>query len=221
MSGKVKALPYQKPLEGRDLWVADDVLPNALEVRARCLARKDWTLGYPYRDEGWPGMRTLPALYPEELVRIESWAKKQLGVKELWQNAAAAGTLLNHNCVQVVGEDEAEARPHTDSRSSCRFAAVLYLSPNVPPQCGTSFYRQRLPNGSLGGNRVPPPHNTLADALGQRFLPPGSFVEDARVDYRFNRLVLYRADLIHSATRYFGRKPEERRMAAVFFWHGK
>ena len=109
----------------------------------------------------------------------------------------------------------------TDSRSSCRFAAVLYLSPNVPPQCGTSFYRQRLPNGSLGGNRVPPPHNTLADALGQRFLPPGSFVEDARVDYRFNRLVLYRADLIHSATRYFGRKPEERRMAAVFFWHGK
>ena len=217
----MKALPYQKPREGRDLWVADNVLPNAMEVRERCLARKNWTLGYPYRDEGWPGMRSLPALYPEELVRVEAWAKKMLGVKQLWQNASAAGTQLNHNCVQLVGETEAEARPHTDSRSNCRFAAVLYLSPNAPPGCGTSFYRQRLPNGRLGGNLVPPPHDNLAEALGQRFLPPGSFVEDARIDYRFNRLLLYRADLIHSATRYFGRQPEERRMAAVFFWHAE
>jgi len=220
-SASVKALPYHKPLEGRDLWVADNALPNAVEVRERCLARKNWTLGYPYRDEGWPGMRSLPALYPEELIRIEAWAKKQLGVKRLWQNPAAEGTRLNHNCVQVVGETEAEARPHTDSRSNCRFAAVLYLSPNVPAGCGTSFYRQRLPNGTLGGNMVPPPHDNLQAALGARFLPPGSFVEDTRIDYRFNRIVLYRADLIHSATRYYGSHPQERRMAAVFFWHAQ
>ena len=96
-----------------------------------------------------------------------------------------------------------EARPHTDSRKSCRFGAVLYLSPNVPPKCGTSFFRQRMPNGSLGVNMVPSPHDNLQAAEGARFLPPGSFVEDKRVDYRFNRLVLYRADLIHSATRYY------------------
>jgi len=206
---------------GRDVWVADDFLPNALEIRQRCLERQDWTLGYPYRDEGWPGMRAQRALLPDELERVESWARQMTGMKRLWQDPPKPGGLVNHNCVQVVGGDEAEARPHTDSRSNCRFAAVLYLTPRLPLDCGTSFFRQRLPNGSLGGNHVPPPHDTLAHALGQRFLPPGSFVEDARIDYRFNRLLLYRADLIHSATNYFGQRPEERRMAAVFFWHGK
>jgi hypothetical protein len=206
---------------GRDVWVADDFLPNALELRQRCLERKDWTLGFPYRDEGWPGMRAQPALLPDELERVESWALQMTGMKRLWQDPVKPGGLVNHNCVQVVGGDEAEARPHTDSRSNCRFAAVLYLTPRLPADCGTSFFRQRLPNGSLGGNLVPPPHDTLAHALGQRFLPPGSFVEDARIDYRFNRLLLYRSDLIHSATKYFGHHPAERRMAAVFFWHGK
>jgi hypothetical protein len=206
---------------GRDVWIADDFLPNALEIRQRCLERKDWALGYPYRDEGWPGMRTQPALLPDELERVESWALQMTGMKRLWQDPVRPDGLVNHNCVQVVGGDEGEARPHTDSRSNCRFAAVLYLTPRLPPDCGTSFFRQRFPNGNLGGNLVPSPHETLAHALGQRFLPPGSFVEDARIDYRFNRLLLYRSDLIHSATKYFGRRPEERRMAAVFFWHGK
>jgi hypothetical protein len=217
----LKGLPYKKPTLGRDYWLADDFLPDALEVRKRCLERKDWTLGFPYRDEGWPGMRALPALLPDELALVDAWVKEKTGVKRLWQNPDRPGTLVNHNCVQVVGGNEAEARPHTDSRSNCRFAGVLYLTPQLPADCGTSFFRQRLPNGTLGGNQVPPPHDTLAHALGQRFLPPGSFIEDVRIDYRFNRLVIYRADLIHSATRYFGRRPEERRMAAVFFWHGQ
>ena len=41
-------LPYRKPIEGRDYWLVDDVLPNADEVRARCLAKTDWSEGYPY-----------------------------------------------------------------------------------------------------------------------------------------------------------------------------
>ena len=34
----------------------------------------------------------------------------------------------------------------------------------------------------------------------------------------FNQFLLYRADLVHSATRYFGTEPHTRRMTAVFFW---
>ncbi|MFX8778324.1 DUF6445 family protein, partial [Acinetobacter baumannii] len=78
------------------------------------------------------------------------------------------------------------------------YAAVLYLSPNVPPECGTSFFRVRLPGGQPGGNMVPPPHANLVEALGTRFVPPDFFVEDTRIDYRFNRLLVYRANLIHS-----------------------
>ena len=75
-----------------------------------------------------------------------------------------------------------------------------------------------LPDGRLGGNQVPAPHANLVDALGTRFVPPDMFVEDVRVDYKHNRLLVYRADLIHSASGYHGRALAEKRMTAVFFW---
>ena len=102
---RMPTLPYRKPVEGRDLWIFDNVLPNAKEVRERCLAKTDWTYGFPYRDEGWPGMRAIPALLPEELEPIEAWVKQQTGCKRLWQNPTAPGLTLNHNCVQLVGAD--------------------------------------------------------------------------------------------------------------------
>lgn len=95
---------------------------------------------------------------------------------------------------------------------------MLYLNPKVPKGCGTSFYRQSLPGGWLGGNQVIAPHNNLVDARGTRFVAPDSFTEDIRVPYRANRLLLYAANMIHSATGYWGRTLEEKRMTAVFFW---
>jgi hypothetical protein len=63
---RMRPLPYRKPAEGRDYWVVDDVLPNAAEVRTRCLARTDWEFGYPYTGEVWPGMRSSPVTFPPE-----------------------------------------------------------------------------------------------------------------------------------------------------------
>jgi hypothetical protein len=214
----VNKLPHRKPTEGRDYWVYDGVLPDPDAVRARLLARKDWVFGAPYRDEGWPGMRAVPALSPEELELVEARVRASTGAKRLWQEKVAEGAKLDHNCVQIVGPGESGPKPHTDSRTLCRFAAVLYLSRNAPASGGTSFYRVRMPNGQLGGNVVPPPHANLVEALGTRYVPGDLFVEDLRVDNRFNRLLLYRADLIHSATGYFGTTIGTKRMTCVFFW---
>ncbi|MFE9440425.1 DUF6445 family protein [Streptomyces sp. NPDC006602] len=213
-------LPYRKPTKGRDYWVLDDVLPtaDADAVRARCLAKDDWTEGYPHKPEAWPGLRAMPGLEPSELARVERLVRQATGAKELWVQRTPGGGTLNHNCVQVVGEGESTPRPHTDSRSLCRYAAVLYLNPGVPKDCGTSFYRQSLPGGRLGGNVVQAPHNSLVDALGTRFVAPDAFEEDVRVPHKYNRLLLYNANLVHSATGYSGRTLEEKRMTAVFFW---
>ncbi|MEW2510370.1 DUF6445 family protein [Streptomyces sp. NPDC046870] len=211
-------LPYRKPTRGRDYWVLDDVLPDADAVRERCLAKDDWAEGYPYTSETWPGLRAMPALEPGELARVERLVRKATGARELWVQRAPGGGTLNHNCVQVVGEGESEPRPHTDSRALCRYAAVLYLSRGVPGDCGTAFYRQSLPGGRLGGNIVQAPHTNLVEALGTRFVPADHFEEDVRVPHRYNRLLLYHANLVHSATGYFGRTLEEKRMTAVFFW---
>lgn len=214
----MRVLPYRKPTEGRDYWLFDDVLPNAADVRERCLAKQDWALGFPHTGESWPGRRAIPALEPDELARVEARVRTATGATRLWVQSAPDGKTLNHNCVQVVGVHEAQARPHTDSRALCRYAAVLYLTPGAPDDCGTSFYRQRLPNGQWGGNTVTKPHDNLVEALGTRFVPPGSFVEDVRVPNRFNRLLVYSAAMIHSATAYCGSVLADQRMTAVFFW---
>ena len=213
-----KHLPYRKPTEGRDFWILDDALPEPMAVRERCLAKTDWTEGYPRKPESWPGLRAMPGLLADELEGIEAWVRKATGSSRLWTGEAPGGGSLNHNCVQVVGEDECGPRPHTDSRKLCRYAAVLYLNPGVPDDCGTSFYRQRLPNGQLGGNMVAGPHANLVEALGARFVPPNSFVEDIAIAHRFNRLLVYQGNLVHSATSYWGHELAEKRMAAVFFW---
>lgn len=215
---RLPILPYRTPTPGRDYWVLDDALPNADEIRARCLAKTDWIEGYPHKPESWPGLRAMPGLEPQELAPLEAWVKQVTGASKLRVETAPDGARLNHNCVQVVGIDECEPRPHTDSLRLCRYAAVLYLNPSVPDHCGTSFYRQRLPNGQRGGNTVAPPHANLVEALGTRFVAPDSFVEDVAVPHRYNRLLLYRANLIHSATGYWGRTLADKRMAAVFFW---
>lgn len=216
----LRMLPYRKPTEGRDYWLFDEVLPNAAEVRERCMAKEDWALGFPHTQESWPGRRAIPALEPTELAVVEDKVRQATATKKLWVQAAPDGKTLNHNCVQVVGEHEAGARPHTDSRALCRYAGVLYLTPDAPEHCGTSFYRQQMPNGQLGGNTVNKPHDNLVQALGTRFVPPDSFVEDVRIPNRFNRLIVYSSAMIHSATAYCGEVLANERMTAVFFWMG-
>ncbi|MER7701365.1 DUF6445 family protein [Kitasatospora sp. NPDC097605] len=211
-------LPYRKPTPGRDYWVFDDVLPDPDAVRRRCLDRNDWAEGYPYRPETWPGLRTMPGLDAAELARVEALVRKATGAPRLWVQSAPGGGTLNHNCVQLVGAAESEPRPHTDSRALCRYAAVLYLSPGAPEGAGTGFYRQRFPGGRLGGNLVTAPHSNLVEALGTRRVPADAFTEDVRVPNRYNRLLVYHANLIHSATSYHGLTLEDRRMTAVFFW---
>ena len=211
-------LPYRKPTPGRDYWVLDGVLPDPDAVRKRCLATDNWTQGYPHRPETWPGLRTKPGLEPEELAHVEKLVRKATGARRIWALTSAMGGVTDHNCIQVVGEGESEPRPHTDSRAVCRYAAVLYLTPTAPKSCGTGFYRQRLPGGVLGGNTVAAPHNNLVDALGTRFVPPDSFIEDVTVPHRYNRLLLYAANTIHSASGYCGTTLEDKRMTAVFFW---
>ncbi|MFF8604196.1 DUF6445 family protein [Streptomyces sp. NPDC015232] len=213
-----RPLPYRKPTRGRDYWILDDVLPDPDAVRARVLRRDDWVPGHPHRPEPWPGLRTMPGLEPDELAHLEKLVCRTVGVPRVWAVDPAGGGTFNHNCVQVVGKGECEPRPHTDSRALCRYAAVLYLTPDLPEDCGTSFHRQRLPGGVLGGNQVPAPYNNLVDALGTRFVPQDSFTEDVRVPPRYNRLLLYAANLIHTATAYTGTTLEDKRMTAVFFW---
>ncbi len=211
-------LTYRRPKLGRDYWVQDDILPNAEEVSRRCYERDDWELGAPHTAQAWPGRRAAQALMPDELERVEAWVRKVTNAKRLWVEPVPEGRANYHNYAQLVGMAESGPRPHTDLRSECRYAAVIYLTPQPDPQAGTSFYRLRYPDGALGGNLFGPQYVDLSQALGVKSLPRSAWREDVRVENRFNRIVLYRGDLVHSASAYFGFEHADKRLTATFFW---
>lgn len=210
-------IPYRKPQLGRDYWIKDRVLPNAAEVAERCLSSQDWVLGHPYAPQAWPGKRSRNALSPEELAPIEKWVLQQTGVSRLYRETSVEQGIVDHNSAQLVGETESRSMPHTDSKD-CRFAGVLYLNQGAPKTGGTSFYRLKNPDGSLGGNQCPPQHASLREALGVPSLPMSAWKEDVVLDNVFNRLVVYRGDLVHAATSYFGSDDRSKRLTIVFFW---
>ena len=162
-------------------------------------------------------MRYPNALRPEELLSIEDWVRKQTGVSRLWQEVSPDAGSLDHNSAQLVGETEGRPRPHTDSKD-CRYAGVLYLSPGALETGGTTFYRLRQADGSLGGNMCPSQHANLREALGVAALPPSAWKEDVAIPNVFNRLIVYRGDLVHAATSYFGVEKRSKRLTVVFFW---
>lgn len=211
-------LTYRRPTLGRDYWVQDDILPNADEVSRRCYARTDWELGAPHTAQIWPGRRAPQALAPDELERVDAWVRKVTNAKRLWIAPVPEGRVNYHNHAQLVGANESGSRPHTDLRRDCRYAGVLYLTPQPDPNAGTSFYRLRSPEGTLGGNVCGPQHADLSQALGVTSLPRSAWVEDVRVENRFNRILVYRSDLVHSASAYFGFEHADKRLTATFFW---
>jgi hypothetical protein len=79
----------------------------------------------------------------------------------------------------------------------------------------------KLPDGTMGGNICPPPYESLAQVPE---LEKGSdltmWEEDVEVPNVFNRLLVYKSDIVHSATSYFGWQHDlgSQRLAAVFFW---
>ena len=215
---KLAALPYRAPKLGRDYWILDKALKRPEDVLARLAARTDWVAGFPARKESWPGRRAWDALSYEELAPLERWVRQQTGARKLWQEPAPPGARLDHNVIQCVGARDSGPRPHTDSRRVCRYAAVIYLSPKPDPEAGTSFYRLRLPGGKLGGNTVLAPSANLPEALGTNALPLELWEEEIAVPNVFNRMLLYRANLVHSATRYFGESALTARATVLFFW---
>jgi len=213
------SLPYEKPELGQNYWIKDNFFPDeiAKDIANRCFNKKKWKLGKPYTNELWPGMRSKNALSTKELIQVEDWVKATIGRDKLWVEKSQS-VLVDNNTAILVGEKEGSARPHVDNRNLCRYAAVLYLNTNPPPHSGTSFYRLRYINGAAGGNKVSTPHANLVDALKTSSLPTSAWYEDVAIENQFNRIILFRGNIAHSASGYFGEQKRDKRLAVTFFW---
>ena len=212
-------LPYEKPEENVNYWVADNFFTEkqATDIANRCFNKAKWKLGKPYTSELWPGMRSKNALKKKELELVEAWVKEKIGKENIWV-ADSKEVVVDTNTAILVGGHEGSARPHVDNRKLCRFGAVLYLSKKTAPNSGTSFYRLKYANGAAGGNTVNHPYLNLVDALNTQSLPPSAWYEDISIENKFNRLILFKGNIAHSASGYFGEEKREKRLAVTFFY---
>jgi len=104
---------------------------------------------------------------------------------------------------------------HCDSQ---KWAAVIYLTPDAPPQSGTSFYRHR-------GTKIH--HNSQIDWSSDQHLQvfnQKTFVDGTpyemvdTVGNVYNRAVIFDGGLIHSGVNYFGWDIASSRLFHIFFF---
>jgi len=105
---------------------------------------------------------------------------------------------------------------HSDDQ---QWAGLIFLTPDAPPQSGTSFYRHKQSkvfhksdiDWSAGENG-----NVFTS---ETYLDPTPFETQDKVGNVFNRLVIFDGGLIHSGNDYFGHSRETGRLFQIFFFN--
>lgn len=98
---------------------------------------------------------------------------------------------------------------------------VVYLTPDLPPDCGTSLWKHRATGLDAAptpadARRIGRPLAELNAALVRDTRRRERWIEMDRIGYRFNRLVAYPSAVLHSATRHHGRSSADGRLYQTF-----
>lgn len=111
---------------------------------------------------------------------------------------------------------------HCDTQE---WAAVVFLTPDAPPECGTTLWRSKR----TGLRRWPLESDTVGTGktiqqLGDETVNGDSLLDETkwkRVDQIgnvYNRLVVWRGKMFHSASKYFGSDESNGRLFQLFFF---
>jgi hypothetical protein len=125
-----------------------------------------------------------------------------------------------NGCFQYCTAEDAVVY-HYDSQN---YAAVVYLTPDAPPEAGTTFYRSKKnkltklldnPHAVATGKSFDELHN---ETFATGFLDSTQFDAVDTVGNVYNRLVIWDALTLHAATKYFGTDLHNSRLFHLFFF---
>ena len=178
--------------------VVDNFYSNPLEVRNIALAQ-NYSPDLRYHK----GQRTSTKFFApgtkqvfESLIgrRITAWSEYEYN--GIFQYCTAEDPLVYHSDMQ-------------------KYAAAVYLTPNAPIETGTSFYRSKLHPEVRTTNTT---DANYSEIFKGGFYDKTNFELVDTVGNVFNRLVIWDAKLIHSASQYFGTNKENSRLFHLFFF---
>jgi hypothetical protein len=104
---------------------------------------------------------------------------------------------------------------HCDTQ---KWAGVIYLTPDAPPQAGTSFYRHKETKKRHSSEINWERGEGLKVFNQHTFLDASPYERVDMVGNVFNRLVIFDGNLIHSGHDYFGWDIASSRLFQIFFF---
>ena len=191
-----------KITDGKDkrLFVVDNFYEDPIAVREFALSQ------YYFDDPGYLGMRTCKQfLFKGVKERFEQITNQKITD---WENQGMNGRFQTCKAgIPLVY--------HCDDQ---KWAAMVYLTPDAPPECGTSFYRHKETkkhhrsqiNWDAGEGLKVFNQNTFVDKT------PYEMVDT--VGNIFNRLVIFDGGLIHATSEYFGWDIPSSRIFHMYFF---
>lgn len=103
------------------------------------------------------------------------------------------------------------------------YAAMVYLTPDAPPQTGTAMYRSKI----NGIRKFPTQESRMGQEYvdvfkglsnGMNFYDGTQFEKIDEVGNVYNRLVIFNSSQLHAATEYFGDAIDNARFFHMFFF---
>ena len=192
------------PNANKRVHVVDDFYEDPMAVREHAL------LQYYNDDPGYLGLRTRKQFFFdgvkekfEEILQRKITKWEDYGMNGRFQSNIA-GTKLVYHC------------------GSQSWAAAVYLSPDAPYYTGTSFWAVKNYDAGQLGTANSIRHNSHPDldlAFNQHtFVDRSPYELVDTVGNVFNRLVIWDAGLIHSASEYCGWDINSSRLFQIFFF---
>ena len=193
------------------LLIVDDFIDNAIGLRDAALR-----LNYPEQQGAFPGRNSQERIniggLSEEVSRLVGEPLRPISPPE-----------SHAKCRLTLATDKGRARVHIDQS---HWSGILYLSRPEDCRGGTDFFRH-IPTNS---DRAPIEREQLAasgfssfEEMHREIIEKDS-VDDSKwertihVPMRFNRLVLLRPWLWHTAGPGFGERPENGRLVYLMFF---
>ena len=193
------------------LIVVDDFLENPQELREAALR-----LTYPEQEGAFPGRNSLERVTVEGLVEEAS--------RLIGEPLKPISPLQSHaKCRITLAADRGRAKVHIDQ---AHWSGILYLSRPEDCRGGTEFFRH-IPTGTdrapVNGHELAAMGFSSAEEMHREIIERDS-VDDSKwelamqVPMRFNRLVLLRPWLWHTAGPAFGDRIENGRLVYLMFF---
>ena len=191
----MKFIPSQINLKpNKTVWVVDDFYKDPHAVREFALKQK-----FSANPEYHKGIRTEEQFFApgtkesfERIMGIKITKWEDHGMNGRFQYCTAEDALVYHCDYQT-------------------WAAMIYLTPNAPYQCGTNLYAHK--NGMRNSR-----HGDVDSCFTGGYYDSTKFDLVDSIGNVFNRLFIFDAQSIHAASQYFGQSMTDSRLFQIFFF---